>query len=143
MTDAPTQAKPRSRTGVRVKLTGDELTALGDVAASLGITRHAVLVKAVREIIGAVPELMNDDVRALEDANAQVHAVGRNLNQLVRAVNGGRGKGVNVDKAYLAVIAESVAATLIEIRKIAQRQRERWVFLAPASEPSPVEDTRT
>ena len=120
---------PRSTITKTLRLTPQELAGLKERAGELGLSTNALLVKMVREVLGATPELLNDDVQALADANAQVHAVGRNLNQLVRAVNGGRGKGVHIDHAYLGVIAETVSVTLAEIQKLAQRQRERWVFL--------------
>lgn len=116
-----------NRTKLRVSLSYPEYEALEGVAARASLNVHALMLKVVREIIGAGPELLNDNVEALGAANAEAQAIGRNLNQLVRAVNTGKAKGVSVDKEYLGAVAARVEAMAKEIKLLAQRQRERWV----------------
>lgn len=125
--DTAQERKAPTRTPIRVKLTPTERAALQAKAEAVGLTLHGLMVKVVREIIGAVPELLNDDVDALGDANAQAQAIGRNLNQLVRAVNTGRAIGVKVDREYLDLVAERVAGIATAIEDVSERQRNRWV----------------
>ena len=112
-----------------IRLTPEESGAFQAVAEARGLTAHGLLVKMVREVIGATPDLLNDDVGPLADAAGQAQAIGRNLNQLVRAVNSGKGKGVTVDSAFLGNVAESVGLIVKEIHGIAERQRRRWVAI--------------
>jgi len=121
------ERKPPTRTPIRVKLTPMEREALKARAEAIGLTTHGLMVKVVREIIGGLPELLNDDVDVLGDANAQAQAIGRNLNQLVRAVNTGRAKGVRIDNEYLELVATNVNAIAAGIREVCERQRNRWV----------------
>jgi hypothetical protein len=110
-----------------IRLTPAENGKLQEVAEGAGLTVHGLLVKMVREVIGARPDLLNDDVGPLADAAGQALAIGRNLNQLVRSVNSGKAKGVTVDAGYLDTVAGSVETIVKEIHALAERQRRRWV----------------
>lgn len=126
----------RSTTTKTLRLTPDELAALRLQAEGRGLSVNALLVKCVREIVGATPDLLNEDADALHGANAQAQAIGRNLNQLVRAINTGRAAGVTVDRQYLDAVAERVEAMRREIQAIAERQKNRWVDLRTSNDQS-------
>jgi hypothetical protein len=77
---------------VNARMTVGENQAFEVMAARLKISRPRLLRKVIREVIGKGPELLPQDFRAFEDALFQLSAVGRNLNQLMRAIHGGQVK---------------------------------------------------
>lgn len=118
----------RARVRLRVHVTPDEAEAVRATAAALGLSVNGMLVKVIREIVGATPALLGDDVDALMDAAAQGAAIGRNLNQLVRAANKGKAR-LTVDQDFLANVSEAVSRIQAEVRALAERQQNRWVNL--------------
>jgi len=61
-----------------IRLPPAELAVLRVIAERLGMSVSALLVKAVREILGSGPELLNDNASVLAESNNQAQAIGRN-----------------------------------------------------------------
>lgn len=59
------------------------------VLQKLGTNGARFLRKVIREVIGEGPDLLPNELQAFRDATFQVGAIGRNLNQLVRAFHWG------------------------------------------------------
>jgi hypothetical protein len=112
---------------VPVRLTEDEREALKFLAAARGSSVHALLVSVVRQAIDAGPMLLKDDLAELQRAHAEAYAIGRNLNQLVRAVHTGKAKDLRVENGFLETVARRVEAMQKAIRELAERQHARWV----------------
>jgi hypothetical protein len=88
------------------------------VAASkrLGESRSLLLRRAVRDIIARPANLTKEELAAFVEAVHQLTAVGRNLNQLVRAIHVGKAtlmEGAPLD-AVLAALG-SLDARMIEV----------------------------
>ena len=75
---------------VVVSFTESEYAALGEVVkTSYNVTYQAVIVGMVRAYLTAEPFLNEQEIMVMRDANKQLLAIGRNLNQIVRAMNSG------------------------------------------------------
>ena len=100
--DMPEQAtKPESQTGVRstqahVRLTPAEHADLGRVAAERGMSRGTYLGELFRANVYEQPRFTDNEIDALYRAMSQLSAVGRNINQIARALN------TSLDEAHRA-----------------------------------------
>lgn len=110
----------------RVRLAGWEHEAFIAAAKRLNDTRSNLLRRAVREIINRPADLLEKELAALNEAVHQLKAVGRNLNQIARAVHTGEIKEAQVDPAVLAALRQSVetlAARFMEVMEASQLRR--------------------
>lgn len=118
----------RDRTmAVSVNLTRDERAALKSLLQPRGIGLSTALSKVARELIGAGPVLLDDDMAEVVEAIRQVQGIAINLNQIARAVNSAKGNHISIDTGFLRNVRDQVAATLDALRDIEERQRTRWV----------------
>lgn len=75
------------RISVKVQFSRGEYEAVSPVAKHMGFTLSRFLVAMVRAQITSYPQLGDREVAALEASNYQLAAIGRNLNQIARALN--------------------------------------------------------
>lgn len=78
-------AAPRQR--VEIRLTPDECDALRHVAASAGFSVNRWIVAMIRTQLTAMPHFGEQELAVLAASNTQLAAIGRNLNQIARALN--------------------------------------------------------
>ena len=73
--------------GVRLRV--DEDTGLKALGKALGLPPSRILRRLIREAINGGPDYFPDGVKEIRMMHVHLAAVGRNLNQLVKAVNRG------------------------------------------------------
>jgi hypothetical protein len=112
---------------VKTRLSQAEYQAFVQVLQKLGTNGSRFLRKVIREVIGEGPDLLINDLQAFRDAIYQLGAIGRNLNQLVRAFNSGQLAIGQVDSSLLIEIRDQVARLEKELLAIVLRSRQRWV----------------
>lgn len=112
---------------VKTRLSQAESQAFVLVLLKLGTNGSRFLRKVIREVIGEGPDLLINDLQAFRDAIYQLGAIGRNLNQLVRAFNSGQLTDGQVDSCLLIAIRDQVANLEKELLAIVLRSRQRWV----------------
>ena len=112
---------------VKTRLSQAEDQAFVLVLLKLGTNGSRFLRKVIREVIGEGPDLLPNEMEAFREATFQVGAIGRNLNQLVRAFNSGQLTGGQVDASLLIAIRDQVAKLEKELLAIVLRSRQRWV----------------
>lgn len=110
-----------------VRLTEEEHRALNAVQERLGTTRSRLLRKTVRELIGLGPDLLLQEWQAFVELAFQVAAVGRNLNQLVRAIHQGKTAISLEDRALVEGVRDQVTAVQTALQATIVRSRQRWV----------------
>jgi uncharacterized protein YpuA (DUF1002 family) len=108
-------------------MTKGERDALKAVLDPRGLRVSTALAKVARELIGAGPVLLDDEMAEVVEAIRQVQGIAINLNQIARAVNSARGNHISIDTGFLRNVRDQVAATLDALRDIEERQRTRWV----------------
>jgi uncharacterized protein YpuA (DUF1002 family) len=128
MNDDKPRRKRRDRTNaVALHMTKGERDALKAVLDPRGLRVSTALAKVARELIGAGPVLLDDEMAEVVEAIRQVQGIAINLNQIARAVNSARGNHISIDTGFLRNVRDQVAATLDALRDIEERQRTRWV----------------
>src|SRR3954470_1189742 len=94
---------------LRIRLNESENHAVIELAKSQGEkTRSRIIRKMIREAVGEGPDLLKDDLNGVREAVRQVAALGRNINQISRAVNSGQAGGLTLDSQLLNAVARQV-----------------------------------
>ena len=110
-----------------VRLMEEEHRALDAIQNRLQTTRSRLLRKVIRELIGMGPDLLTQEWMVFEKLAYQLAAVGRNLNQLVRAVNSGKAAMTPEDRTLVEGVRDQVDLIKKEIIATIDRSCHRWV----------------
>ena len=110
-----------------VRLNENEHRALEIIQQKLQTTRSRLLRKVIRELIGMGPDLLPQEWMAFEKLAYQLAAVGRNLNQFVRAVNSGKAAMTSEDRTLVEGVQDQVDLIKKEIISAIDRSCHRWV----------------
>ena len=110
-----------------VRLNEEEHQALEVIQKRLQTTRSRLLRKVVRELIGVGPDLLVQEWQVFEQLAYQLAAVGRNLNQLVRAIHTGKVTIAPGDKTLIEAVQHHVDRIEREVIKTIYRSHHRWV----------------
>jgi len=120
---------PRKKTGeskvTHFRLTDKELGDFIAAATRLKQSRSDLLRRAVRDIIGRPADLLDQELAALAEAAFQLKAIGRNLNQLARAVHIEKVK--ELEPGALAGLSASVSALDGRVSELVKKGRLRRV----------------
>jgi len=113
----PPTPKPEPETAVRsrqahARLTPAEHAELGRVAAARGMSRGTYLAELFRANVYEQPRFSDVEINALHQAAGQLAAVGRNINQIARALN------TSLDEAHRAT-----ALDFEHLKKMIDEQR--------------------
>ncbi len=100
------------------------------VLQSLGTTCSRFFRKVIREVIGEGPDLLAHELKLFREALYQVAALGRNLNQLLKAFHTGQPPGILVDQAALAAFRDQVEQLKQALVTVILRSKHRWVLSA-------------
>src|SRR5215472_11402706 len=85
---------------VHVRLNAEEESALGQLQSGLGARcRSELLRQLIREAVGQGPDLLKPELQAFSEAVRELTALGRNLNQIARALNKGQPTGLPWDSS--------------------------------------------
>jgi len=116
---------------LRIRLNQDEDKALVKLSIILGErTRSGVVRKMIREAIGQGPDLIKDNLEIFREGVRQLAAVGRNINQIARAISSGKAATCQWDSGLLMAISKQVMALANEVATLVARCRHRWVLPA-------------
>lgn len=125
------RGRPRSTTpkteALRVRLSTDEKAAFTSLALSLDVSPSTLMRRMVREAVGAGPSLFDDGIVALVDAGNAVSAVGRNVNQITRAMNAGRVKIEPKEQDEIRQLAAVLLALKREVRRLIAKSKNRRI----------------
>ncbi|MGX5851062.1 plasmid mobilization protein [Mesorhizobium sp. PL10] len=106
---------------VRMRLSADELATIENAARAADMTMSAFLRSLLLDGAGVQPLLSEQDRAVMGFLADEMRAVGTNLNQLVRAMNGG-GAVTGTDlQANIGEVQIVVAAVLTELKALAKR----------------------
>jgi len=119
--------KPLDR-NLRIRLSEEEDQAIVFLARSFGEeNRSRIIRKMIREAIGQGPDLLKDDLKGFREAVRELAAVGRNINQIARALNAGRVPNAPWDAKLLQDVEDRITRLKRELADIVMRTRNRWV----------------
>lgn len=124
---ARTNRKPLNR-NLRIRLNEDEDKSLETLAKSSGaMTRSRIIRQLIREAIGQGPDLLENDLESFREAVRQLGSLGRNINQIARALNSGCPSSSILDQTPLKAVQQQIASVQKEVLDLVQRSRNRWV----------------
>ena len=110
-----------------VRLTEEEHRALDVLQDRLQTTRSRLLRKVIRELMGLGPDLLAQEWKVLEDLVYQLAAIGRNLNQWLKAIHTGQAAATPADQALIEEVRDLVVQVKKEIITVIERSYQRWV----------------
>ena len=97
-----------------------------DRARTQGMAPSRWVAALVQSNLTAQPVMTDVEVEALLASNRELAAVGRNLSQVVRALNA---SGLEVDKVHLEALTElsaAVTSNRSQIRRLVRTSRQAW-----------------
>jgi len=113
--------KPLDR-NLRIRLNVDEEKILLELTATLGETsRSCVVRRMIRESGGQGPDLLGEGLNTFREGIRQQAAMGRNLNQIARALNGGRVPDIPINSQLLPAVSAQVEGLKTELIEIVLR----------------------
>jgi hypothetical protein len=77
------------RQRIEIRLTQGEYIAIRDVAGAAGFSVNRWIVAMIRAQLSFEPQFGEEEMSVLAASNSQLAAIGRNLNQISRALNAG------------------------------------------------------
>lgn len=130
-------ARPKafdSKTAVtHVRLTAEEARAFEAAVRQVGQVRARVLRRAVREIITRSPDLFDDGLEEFSRLRFELRAIGRNLNQITRAINSGEEEDLQHIEAVTQAVSEQVGRIDERVSHLLMSTRRRWVRVLESS----------
>ena len=111
---------------VKTRISPTEHQGFVVVLQRLGTNSARFLRKVIREVIGDGPDLLPNELKVFSDAAFQLGAIGRNLNQLVRAFHSGKLTCTQLDNTFLEAVLDHVVRLEKELLAVVQRSRRRW-----------------
>ena len=134
----PTPSRGRSE-NLRFRVYPAEKRAIQELAHALGQTPARVLRRLLREAVNGGVDFFGDGVAELRTMRQNLAAIGRNLNQLTRAVNRGDViHGADLRRVINAARVQVAAAEDLHLRTIEAAARRAWRPLYQAAGlPSP------
>ena len=124
----PSKRPPRGRSeALRFRVYPEETAGLRALAAALNLSPSRVLRCLLREAINGGPDFVDNGVRELRTMRHHLAAIGRNLNQLTRAVN--RGDVINGEDLQQVINAGRLQVAAVEdlhLRTIEAAAKRAW-----------------
>lgn len=116
------------RARLEIRLTHSELAAIEEIAKRSGASRNHWVANLIRAYLTHKPQLGMEEMAAIGTSNKELAAIGRNLNQIARALNAGDCKSTTgLDLNGLSErIATHIASVSAAIRANVDRWRITW-----------------
>lgn len=104
-----------------------ELDKIKEILNAENKTRSSFLLGLIRARLNKFPHFNTDEINQLRDSNRQLLAIGRNLNQIVAAINAGRVKDAKLTERYCNDIIARIDSQRKAIDKLIKFNLERDV----------------
>jgi len=127
--DKNEEKKPVKNPMARVRLTHDEDKKFTDYSEKMGVTRSKIQRKIVRELINKELDLVPEEIEAFRNAAKNVAAIGRNFNQLIRAINSGKVPDRIYHESYYDDIKSHLSILDSTLRSYLYHTETRWTDL--------------
>jgi len=105
------------RRRVEIRLTASEYSSVEKLANLAGNSPNSWLVNLVRARLTRMPQLGFHELQALGKSNSNLLAIGRNLNQIARWMNGNQGSAPleleQIDGLYRHIVAHTESVTTV------------------------------
>ena len=117
-----------SRARIEIRLTGSERQAIDRISSEAGVSPNKWICDLVRAYITCDPQFGMHELQVVGESNAQLKAIGRNLNQIALALNRGNESDGMVDVIFKLTgqINEHTEKVQVVIRSNLDRWRVTW-----------------
>lgn len=110
-----------------LSFTEDEFWAITKRSRADGFTRHtAWLVGLVRAVLSRKPTFTSTEIEALRESNRELAAIGRNLNQIARAINVDFREGERMKRAEIKDLADQLSGHRRKVSSLIDQSLNRW-----------------
>jgi Bacterial mobilisation protein (MobC) len=121
--EAPEPVPPSGR--ISVRLPNDDLLLLRERAAARGLPAATYASYLVRSHLRRLAPLPDAELKALKHAIGEISAIGRNLNQIARAINSGeRANGPNRDDLH--ALLRACTGLRDAVKDVVNRNLSSW-----------------
>lgn len=110
---------------VNTRLTSSEWKRAQPIIEAEAGSVTAWILQLVRERIVSGPQLRKDEMLAVEKSTYQLRSIGRNLNQMVRAINDGKADRGQFSEAYAKRLAQHVADSVRSLNELVKAASSR------------------
>ena len=114
-----------------LRLREEEHMALLQAQERLHLSRSQLVRNMIRDGLGVGPALLPEESNILRELAYQVGAVGRNFNQLLRAIHSGKVTALANELALVTAIRDQIVGVEKEIQTVITRSKKRSVIHEP------------
>ncbi|MCP3670359.1 MAG: hypothetical protein GY814_07980 [Gammaproteobacteria bacterium] len=122
--DSPSIGFEAKAKTVSTRITQGEAERLGKILAAEQKTASVLLLALIRARLNKAPHFSKDELAALREATRQLQAVGRNLNQVVKAIHAGLVRDP-LDGTFIDALRESVKSVGSHVDRLIARNLKR------------------
>jgi hypothetical protein len=94
----------------RLDLNDDDHRLLVAVSSQFGLSQSEVTRRLIRAALDVGPALSRDNAETVAELSSQIRAVGRNLAQVVKAINEGRAVGLENARPIFEILHRRISA---------------------------------
>lgn len=113
-----------TRARLELRLTHSELQVVRTIAGEAGASANQWVANLVRSYITRKPQLGMNELSTIAQSNSRLLAVGRNLNQIARALN--RGEKTGDQPLIPSGLADDIAAHVKDVSAVIRANLDRW-----------------
>lgn len=103
---------------VNARLTSSEWQAAAPIIEAEAGSVTGWILQLVRERIVSGPQLRKDELLAVEKSTFQLRSIGRNLNQMVRAINDGKADRGQFSETYAKRLGDCIADSIKKLNAL-------------------------
>jgi hypothetical protein len=123
---AVTRSEPEQKDRITVWMAARVLVAAKERAKSKGMNPSRWIAALVQSNIGRAPVLTENELKAVESSIRELAAIGRNINQIARALNESHFQVERVRLERLADLSSAIRRTRDEIMVLVRAGRSVW-----------------
>ena len=120
--EQPDESKER----IEIRLTKTEMAKTREHAENEGCSTNRWIINLVRANLTGRPQFGMKELDTLGESNKQLLAIGRNLNQLIRAINRGESRGV--DPGLIQTVSNLIKKHTEIVSTVMQANIDRWMI---------------
>jgi predicted HicB family RNase H-like nuclease len=117
---------PTTKTRVEIRLTREEHRTVSDAATVAGFSINSWIVSLIRAQLTDLPQLGQFELEQLAASNSQLLAIGRNLNQIARALNAAPTEKTVYQVETVEALSEAIKSHTTAVSAVIQSNVQRW-----------------
>ncbi|CAE6854069.1 hypothetical protein R75465_07319 [Paraburkholderia aspalathi] len=122
--DISVGSEPKKR--IEIRLTAWEYQAASDSAERSGFSVNSWIVALLRTRLTETPQLGQFELEQLAASNSRLLAIGRNLNQITRALNARPTEMANFRPEIIVALSDAIQSHTADVAALIQSNVQRW-----------------